>query len=149
MTEFNSGIPLHPRLWQALKNFAGKAAVADLQGIEKRLFEETVADFEQAGANLDEISKRRLEEINKELALKTQKYSENVLDATNAFELIIEDESRLAGLPESARAGARQSALSKKLGSDEKPIWRFTLHAPSIMPVLKFAEDEGSASKAL
>ncbi len=147
VTEFNSGIPLHSRLWQALKNFAGKAAVADLQGIEKRLFEETVADFEQAGANLDEIRKRRLEEINKELALKTQKYSENVLDATNAFELIIEDESRLAGLPESARAGARQSALSKKLGSEEKPIWRFTLHAPSIMPVLKFAEDEGLRRK--
>ena len=62
VTEFNTGIPLNPRLWQALKYFAGKAAVADLQGIEKRLFEETVADFEQAGANLDEISKRRLED---------------------------------------------------------------------------------------
>jgi len=142
VTEFNSGIPLNARLWQALKNFAGKPEAAELQGIEKRLFEETVADFEQAGANLDTSSKQRLEEINKELAQKTQKYSENVLDATNAYELIIEDETRLKGLPESARAGALQSARSKELGSDEKPVWRFTLHAPSIMPVLKFAGDE-------
>ncbi|HCR31428.1 MAG TPA: oligopeptidase A [Opitutae bacterium] len=142
VTEFNSGIPLNPRLWQALKNFAGKSEVSSLRGIQKRLFEETVADFEQAGANLNATSKSRLEEINKELAQKTQKYSENVLDATNAYELIIEDEDRLAGLPESARAGAFQSAKSKELGSEENPVWRFTLHAPSIMPVLKFAEDE-------
>ncbi len=142
VTEFNSSIPLNPRLWAALKSFAAKPEASALSGIEKRFFDETIADFEQAGADLDETPKARLEEINKELAQKTQKFSENVLDSTNAFELLIEDESRLAGLPESARQAALQSAQSKDLGSDEAPVWRFTLQAPSIMPVLKFADDE-------
>ncbi len=142
VTEFNSGIPLNPRLWKAIKGFAEKPEAQDLAGIQKRFFDETITDFVQAGADLDEKSKSRLEEINKELAQKTQKFSENVLDATNAFELIVEDESRLAGLPESARQAALQSAQSKKLGTEEKPVWRFTLHAPSLLPVLKFADDE-------
>jgi len=142
VTEFNSGIPLNPRLWKAIKGFAEKPEAQELSGIQKRFFDETITDFVQAGADLDEKSKSRLEEINKELAQKTQKFSENVLDATNAFELIVEDESRLAGLPESARQAAQQSAQSKKLGTEEKPVWRFTLHAPSLLPVLKFADDE-------
>ena len=143
VTEFNSSIPLNARLWAALKGFAGKPeARAGLEGIERRYFEETIADFEQAGANLEDDKKARLEAINKELAQKTQKYSENVLDATNAYELVVADASRLEGLPESARQAAIQSARSKELGSEEKPVWRFTLHAPSLLPVLKFAEDE-------
>ena len=142
VTEFNSSIPLNARLWKALKAFAVKPEALALTGIEKRFFDETVADFEQAGADLPADKKSRLEEINNELAQKTQKYSENVLDATNAFELVIEDEGRLGGLPESALQAALQSAQSKELGSDEKPVWRFTLHAPSLFPILKFAENE-------
>jgi len=141
VTEFNSSIPLNSKLWKALKGFAGKAESGGLEGAYKRLFEETVKDFVNAGADLPDEKKNRLEEINKELAGKTQKYSENVLDATNAYELLIEDDSRLAGLPESAIAAARQSAESKGLGSDEKPAWRFTLHIPSLLPVLKYADD--------
>ena len=142
VTEFNSSIPLNARLWQALKGFAGKAEAQALTGIEKRFFDETVADFEEAGADLPKEKKSRLEAINQELAQKTQKYSENVLDATNAFELLVEDEERLAGLPESARQAALQSARSKELGSEDRPVWRFTLQAPSLFPVLKFADDE-------
>jgi len=142
VTEFNSGIPLNPRLWKAIKGFAEKPEAAQLSGIRKRFFEETIADFVQAGADLDKAKKGRLEQINKELAQKTQKFSENVLDATNAYELLVEDESRLRGLPESARQAALQSAQSKNLGTEEKPVWRFTLHAPSLLPVLKFADDE-------
>lgn len=142
VTEFHSSIPLNARLWKALKGFAAKPEAQALKGIEKRFFDETVAEFEQAGADLANDKKSRLEAINKELAQKTQKYSENILDATNAFELLVEDEGRLAGLPESALQAARQSAASKELGSEEKPVWRFTLHAPSLLPVLKFAENE-------
>lgn len=142
VTEFNSGIPLNPRLWKAIKGFEEKPESQKLSRIQKRFFDETITDFVQAGADLDEVSKSRLEEINKELAQKTQKFSENVLDSTNAYELLVEDESRLAGLPDSALQAALQSAQSKKLGTEEKPVWRFTLHAPSLLPVLKFAEDE-------
>ncbi|MBC2605802.1 M3 family metallopeptidase [Pelagicoccus albus] len=141
VTEYSSRIPLNAKLWAALKSFAEKPEAAKLSGIEKRLFEETMADFEQAGADLPQEKKSRLEELNKELAEKTKSYSDNVLDSTNAYELLIDDESRLAGLPDSAKAAARQNAKSKGHGTDEKPVWRFTLQAPSFLPVLKYAED--------
>ena len=68
----------------------------------------------------------------------TQKFSENVLDSTNAWELVIDDESRLAGLPESAKAAAAADAEGK--GHEGK--WRFTLQYPSMGPVLQYADDD-------
>lgn len=142
VTEFHSRIPLNSKLWAALKAFAEKPEAETLTGIQKRYFDETIADFQQAGADLPAEAKARLEAINGELAKLTQKYSENVLDSTNAYELLVDDEARLAGLPESAKAAARQSAVSKGKGTDEAPVWRFTLNAPSLMPVLKYLDDE-------
>ncbi|MBK1876764.1 M3 family metallopeptidase [Pelagicoccus mobilis] len=141
VTEYSSRIPLNAKLWAALKSFAEKPAASELEGVQKRFFEETMADFRQAGADLPADKKERLEALNKELAGKTKSFSDNVLDSTNAYELLIEDESRLSGLPDSAKAAARQSAKSKDLGTDEKPVWRFTLQAPSFFPVLKYADD--------
>ncbi len=77
-----------------------------------------------------------------ELSKLTQKFSENVLDATNKYELVIEDEARLSGLPESAKTAARESAENKGYGSQEKPVWRFTLQAPSVVPALQYLDDE-------
>ncbi len=142
VTEYHTRIPLNADLWKALKSFAEKPEASGLSGVQKRFFDETIKDFQEAGADLPAEEKTRLESLNSELAQKTQKFSENVLDATNAYELVIEDEARLAGLPESAKQAATQNARQKDLGSDESPVWRFTLHAPSIMPFLKFAEDE-------
>ena len=141
VTEFYSRIPLNERLWAVLKAFAAKPEAAALEGVQRRYFWETIADFEQAGADLPAEKKSRLEAVNQELAKLTKQYADNVLDSTNAYELLIEDESRLAGLPESAKAAALQSAKAKGKGSDEKPVWRFTLQAPSLMPVLKYADD--------
>ncbi|MDQ8182789.1 M3 family metallopeptidase [Pelagicoccus sp. SDUM812005] len=141
VTEYSSRIPLNAKLWAALKSFAQKPEAAALEGVQKRFFEETLEDFKQAGADLPEEKKKRLEALNQELAEKTKSFSDNVLDSTNAYELLIDDESRLAGLPDSAKAAARQSAKSKGHGTDEKPVWRFTLQAPSCMPVLKYADD--------
>ncbi len=141
VTEFYSRVPLNSELWAALKSFADKPEAASLSGVQKRLFGETLADFVQAGADLPPEKKARLEALNRELAERTNRYGDNVLDSTNAYELLVEDESRLAGLPDSAKAAARQSAKGKGHGSDEKPVWRFTLQAPSILPVLKYADD--------
>ncbi|MBD5778239.1 M3 family metallopeptidase [Pelagicoccus sp. NFK12] len=141
VTEYSSRIPLNAALWSALKSFAEKPEAAQLTGIQKRYFDETLADFKQAGADLPQEKKTRLEALNQELAQKTKSFSDNVLDSTNAYELLIDDESRLAGLPDSAKAAARQSAKSKGHGTDEKPVWRFTLQAPSFFPVLKYADD--------
>ena len=142
VSAFSARIPLNPDLWLRLKTFAESPAAASVTGVHRRLLDETVADFIQAGADLPAEQRARLEALQGELAEVTQKYSENVLDATNAWQLLIEDESRLRGLPANAIAAARRSATSKNLGTDEKPVWRFTLHYPSLEPVMLYAEDE-------
>src|SRR5207248_3134124 len=68
----------------------------------------------------------------------TTKFSENVLDSTNAWELVISDEASLAGLPPSAVAAARQSAEAKGVEG-----WRFTLQAPSFTPAITYIHDAG------
>ena len=75
-------------------------------------------------------------EIDIELAELTTTFSEHVLDSTNAFELIVDDESKLAGLPESAVEVARDSAEKKG-----KPGWRFTLQGPSYTAVMTYLDD--------
>ncbi len=115
---------------------------AALTGVQRRLFDETMADFRQHGADLPPDQKQRLAVVQTELASITQKYSENVLDSTNAWELIIEDESRLAGLPPHAREAARRNARAKGLGADDRPVWRFTQHHPSLEPFMTYLEDD-------
>lgn len=142
VSAFYAKIPLNPELWRRLRAFAATPAARALTGIHRRFVDETVLDFQQAGADLPEEKRARLEALQSELAQLTQKYSENVLDATNAWQVVVDDESRLAGLPEHAKAAARRSAEGKGLGSAEKPAWRFTLHMPSQEPVMIYAEDE-------
>ncbi len=142
VSAFYAKIPLNPELWRRLRAFAATPAARALTGIHRRFVDETVLDFQQAGADLPADKRARLEALQSELAQLTQKYSENVLDATNAWQLVIEDESRLAGLPEHAKAAARRSAEGKGLGSAEKPAWRFTLHMPSQEPVMIYAEND-------
>jgi oligopeptidase A len=134
VSEFYSGIPLHAGLWKAIK--ALHESQPKLTPPRHRLLTKTVDSFRRHGAELDEAGKKRLAEIDVALAKATTKYSENVLDSTNAFELIIEDEKDLAGLPPTARAGARVSAESK--GSNG---WRFTLQAPSFQPLMTYLDN--------
>ncbi|MFT3782477.1 MAG: M3 family metallopeptidase [Nibricoccus sp.] len=142
VSAFYAAIPLNNELWQRLKAFSEIPQAQTLSGIHRRFFEETMADFRQQGADLDEEKQARLQALQSELAQVTEKYSEHVLDATNAWQMVIDDEARLAGLPDHAKAAARRSAESKKIGSTEKPAWRFTLHMPSQEPLMTYAEDE-------
>ncbi|MEO0796174.1 MAG: M3 family metallopeptidase [Verrucomicrobiota bacterium] len=142
VSEFYTRIPLNEKLWSVLKAVAEKPETLTLEGTYARLVEETKQDFEESGADLPPEPKKELEAINRELSQITQKFSENVLDSTNAWELIIEDESKLAGLPESALTMAHEDAHAKGHGTDEAPKWRFNLHAPSMMPVLRYAESD-------
>lgn len=139
VTAFYAGIPLNAALWSRLKAFANSPAAAKVEGVRRRFLEETVRDFTQAGADLPAGQRARLEALQGELAQLTQKYSENVLDATNAWQLVVppDAEARLAGLPAHAKAAARRSAEGKGLAG-----WRFTLHMPSLEPLLTYATDE-------
>lgn len=142
VSAFQTKIFLNGALWDRLKAAAAHPSSAKLAGEHRRFRDETLADFRQQGADLPAERKVRLEALQQELAQLTQKYSENVLDATNAWELIVTDANRLRGLPERAREAARHNALKKGHGSLENPAWRFTLHQPSQEPVMLYAEDE-------
>jgi oligopeptidase A len=141
VSAFYAGIPLNSGLWERLRAVEASPAAANLTGIRRRLLQETAADFRQAGADLPAAKRARLEEVQAELAEVTQKYSDNVLDATNAWQLLVDDERRLRGLPERAKEAALRSAAEKGLGGPERALWRFTLHQPSLEPFLTYVED--------
>jgi oligopeptidase A len=113
----------------------------------RRIVENSLRDFRLAGAELEPAQKARFARVQEELATLSAKFSENVLDATNAFSLVIEDERRLAGLPADAVAAAREAAL--KDGANGRPRWKFTLQMPSWQPVMQYAEDRGTARDAV
>ncbi|HWA28061.1 MAG TPA: M3 family metallopeptidase [Lacunisphaera sp.] len=142
VSAFQARVPLNAELWDRLKVAAARPLPAELRAEHRRFRDETLADFRQQGADLPAEKKVRLEALQSELAALTQKYSENVLDATNGWELVVTDAARLRGLPDHAREAARQSALKKGRGTAAEPAWRFTLHQPSQEPVMLYAEDE-------
>jgi oligopeptidase A len=136
VSAFYARIPLNAELWRRLKAAADLPAVKALTGVHRRFVDETLAEFRLAGADLATEQRNRLEALQTELAQLTQKYSENVLDGTNAWQLIVSDEARLSGLPEHAKAAAQRSATAKNTIG-----WRFTLHQPSQEPFMTYLED--------
>jgi oligopeptidase A len=143
VSELFSSIALSDPVWKALKAFAATSEAQALTGARRRFVDKTVADFRRSGADLDPEGKKRLSAIDVELATLTLRYGQNVLDATNAFEIVVDDAARLGGLPESAIAAAQASAASKGL-----PGYRFTLQAPSYIPALTYLDD-GALREAL
>ncbi len=90
----------------------------------------------RSGVNLPDAEKEKLKTIDQKLSTLSLQFGKNVLDATNDFTLVIEDESRLAGLPQSAKEMAKMEAKKRNLSA-----WVFTLQYPSLLPVMKFAQD--------
>jgi oligopeptidase A len=138
VSAFHSSITLSAGVWSALKAFAATPEAAALTGVRRRFLDKMIADFRRNGADLDPAGKERLSAIDVELATLTLRYSQNVLDATNAFELVLDDPARLAGLPEQAVLAARESAEQKGIAG-----YRFTLQAPSYTPALTYLDDAG------
>ncbi|MCL6544773.1 MAG: M3 family metallopeptidase [Bryobacteraceae bacterium] len=136
-SEFYSSIPLHEGLWRAIREFASCEEASALSGVRRRFLTKTIDSFRRHGADLDAEGKARLAAIEVELSTLTTRFSQNVLDATNAFELVLRAERQLAGLPPSAIAAARQSAAQKGLDG-----WRFTLQAPSYTALMTYLDDE-------
>jgi oligopeptidase A len=135
-SEFYSRIPLNEGLWNKLKAYAQTPEAKLLRAAKLRFLTKTLDSFRHHGADLDPEGKKRLAEIDVELTKLTTKFSENVLDSTNAWDLVITDESKLAGLPPSALEAARQSAKAKGVEG-----WRFTLQAPSYIPVMTYLDN--------
>jgi oligopeptidase A len=129
-------VALSGGVYRAVRDFAATDEAKSLAGVKKRLLTKTLDDLVRSGAALAPEKKARLAEIEVLLTKSTVRFSENVLDATNAFELTVGDRARLAGLPESAIESARESAAQR--GRDG---YRLTLHGPSYLPAMMYLED--------
>ena len=123
-------------LFAKYKTLAVAPEFAALPLVRRRIIENELRDFRLSGADLPETSKPRFKAIQEELSALGAKFSENVLDATNAHAEWIEDEAELSGLPDDVKAAARAAAEK-----DGKPGWKLTLHAPSYIPVMQYAEN--------
>lgn len=134
---FFSSILLDGELYAKIEAFANSPAAANMDAEEKILLDETLRDFREEGANLPEEKKKRLLEINAELSLKGQKFSENELDSTKEFTLRITDPQDLAGLPPTAVEIAKKAAADRGLEG-----WVFTLDRPSYAPFMAYAEND-------
>jgi len=142
VSAFFASLPLHEGLWKVINRLASTDEAKKLSATKKRFLEKTLDDFRRHGAELSPEGKERLQEITRELAELTSRFSQNVLDATAAFELVVENEKQLAGLPPSAIEAARESAKAKGIDG-----WRFTLHAPSYVPLMTYLDDASLREK--
>src|SRR6202034_3154986 len=104
VSEFYSSLPLNEALWQAVLSYSRTEEARNLTGARRRFLEKTLDNFRRHGAELNAEGKKRIAEIDVELAKQTMRFGENVLDSTNQYEWVITDERQLAGLPHSALA---------------------------------------------
>ncbi len=135
---FMARIPTHPALWRVIKEYAASDEAAALTGVRRRHLDKTVREFVKAGADLPPQTRERVEALRVELSQLSTRFSENLLDATNAFALTVTEEAELDGLPEGARRRARAEAEARG-----EPGWRFTLQAPSYAPFMKHVRHRG------
>jgi oligopeptidase A len=137
-TAFWTQIPLDAGLYQRISALSESVVSAPLGAVEQRLLDKTLEEFKRHGALLDDAGKAQLSAIDEELSKVTAQFSQNVVDATSAWELILPDETRLSGLPESALDMARESAKAKG-----QTGYRLTLQTPTVIAILTYANDRG------
>jgi len=136
LSEYGTEMGQHEGLYTAYRSIADGDEYQRLDTAQKKVIDNTLRDFRLSGIELDQAARDRYKAIQQELSRLTSQYSDNVLDATNAWHKQIKDESLLAGLPESARSLAKQTAAQRDLEG-----WVFTLEFPSYYPVLTYADN--------
>ena len=136
VTEFWTSLGQNEALFAKYKALSQSAEFAQMSPPRRKIVTNALRDFRLGGAELVSPARERYAEIQEQQAALSQKFGENVLDATNAFTLDITDEATLAGLPDDALAAARQEAERAGVAG-----WRFTLQFPSYFPVLQYASD--------
>src|SRR5690606_8518852 len=136
LSEFSNDIRLNPALFERIKKVYEQKEHLNLTPEQLKLLDKKYKDFSRNGANLSEEKKARLREIDKALSGLSLQFGNNVLAETNDFELHLTDENDLKGLPEDAKSEAKKEAESRG-----KEGWVFTLHAPSYIPFMTYAEN--------
>lgn len=136
LTAHMSSINLNPGLFERIKVLYAEKETLGLSEEQAMVLEKTYRRFVRGGANLEGEAKDRIKEIDKKLSMLTMQFGDNLLKETNSYQLIIEDEADLAGLPESVRSAASDAASAAGLEGK----WVFTLHKPSWIPFLQYSE---------
>lgn len=137
LSEHNDNVYLNEKLFARVKTLYDNRATLGLDPEQNRLLEKYYRDFIRSGAALNDEDKAKLRVINKELGLAELAFGQNVLDETNSYKKVVENEAELAGLPESVRQAAAETA--KENGLEDK--WVFTTQKASFIPVLQYSEN--------
>ena len=124
------------KLYNATLALVQDSGFASLKTEQQQQLQQSVRDFKLGGVSLDDTDKQRFGEIAQSLSRLTTEFSDNVLDATNAWEKLLPDASNLDGMPESAIAAAKQRAEAKS-----QKGYLVNLEFPSYMAVMMFAND--------
>jgi Zn-dependent oligopeptidase len=136
LSEFRNDITLNEALFARVKSVFDDRKNLNLNAEQKMLLEKQYKGFARNGANLNNEKKSQLREIDTKLSKLSLKFGENVLAETNAFEMHLNNEDDLAGLPESVKEAAQQLAKEQN-----KEGYIFTLQYPSYIPFLTYADN--------
>lgn len=137
-SQHSDAVTMNNALFKRIKYLYNNRENLGLDGDQKRLIEQYYKNFVRNGALLKTAQKKELMALNTELTSLYLTFNKNLLTATNSFQIVVEVEARLAGLPANVIAVAAEEAASRGLGEGK---WVFTLHAPSRLPVLQYAAD--------
>ena len=136
LSEYATEMGQHEGLYNAYRQIADGEEYQRLDSAQKKVIDNTLRDFRLSGIELNQADRDRYKELQQSLSKLSAQYSDNVLDATNAWSKHVTDEALLAGLPESARSLAQQTAAQRDLDG-----WVFTLEFPSYFPILTYADN--------
>ncbi len=136
LSEYGTYVGQHEGLYQAYKSLRASSEYSTLSQAQQKVIDNSLRDFELSGIGLNDEQKVRYGEIVKRLSELTSGFSNQLLDATQAWTKLITDEAELAGLPDSAKAAAKAMAQARELEG-----WLFTLDFPSYLPVMTYSEN--------
>ncbi|MFT4073732.1 MAG: M3 family metallopeptidase [Dysgonamonadaceae bacterium] len=142
LSEHGNNVTLNVRLFERIKVVYQNRNTLNLSAEKVRLIEKIYEDFEDNGATLSDTDKEAYRQLTAELSLLTLEFGQNILKETNAFEMLLDSEEQLAGLPDSVREAAAAKAKEKgKCG------WLFDLSAPSYIPFMKYSQEDSLREK--
>ena len=136
ISQYHSEVGQNESLYRKYKALRDSTSYAALDSAQRKIIDNEIRDFRRGGAELSGKDKQRYTEIYNRLSEIGSRFSDNLLDATNAWTHTVTAKTELAGLPDDAREAARAAAEN-----DGQPGWKFTLHAPSYMPVMQYADN--------